>query len=69
MEHIIHVIKGLIVLDKDGGKVYSQYYTSEFKDKINEQQKLEKNLFSKSAKLIGTTSDRKLVLFYINCVS
>ncbi|KAL0486657.1 coatomer subunit zeta [Acrasis kona] len=55
MDQYIHQIKAIIVLDNEGSKMYSKYYTQELKGQQAKQQQLEKSLFQKTQKTPATT--------------
>ncbi|CAF0941396.1 unnamed protein product [Adineta steineri] len=48
----LYVIKGIIILDNDGNRIFSKYYSQSFST-VKEQKEFEKSLFNKTHKGTG----------------
>lgn len=46
----LYTVKGILILDNDGKRVYANYYDSNVFPTLKEQTAFEKSLFSKTAK-------------------
>ena len=46
----LYTVKGILILDNDGKRVYANYYDSNIFPTLKEQSTFEKSLFSKTAK-------------------
>ena len=46
----LYTVKGILILDNDGKRVYANYYDSNVFPTLKEQSAFEKSLFSKTAK-------------------
>ena len=46
----LYTVKGILILDNDGKRVWANYYDSSVFPTLNEQTTFEKSLFSKTAK-------------------
>src|SRR3989338_1898338 len=50
MEAFIHQIRGLFVLDKEGKRLLSKYYSNDLKTNLSKQLNLEENVSNKTIK-------------------
>ena len=46
----LYTVKGILILDNDGKRVYGKYYDSNIFPTLKEQSAFEKSLFTKTAK-------------------
>lgn len=63
MEAFIHQIKGLFILDKEGKRLLSKYYSNDLKSNLSKQLNLEESVSSKTIKSkIQPTGDIDIIM-------
>jgi hypothetical protein len=48
LEPTMYIVKGMIIMDNDGNRIFAKYYDSSMFPSVKEQKTFEKNLFSKT---------------------
>ena len=47
-EPTLYIVKGMIIMDNDGNRIFAKYYDSSIFPTVKEQKTFEKNLFTKT---------------------